>query len=174
MGREVRRVPPGWNHPRDERGNFRALFDGANLTRRTDEWDRDAALWKRGLRLNYGDEDPTPVDPEWIGRPYAEWAGDRPDPDDYTPVWAADVATHLMMYENTSEGTPISPAFATAEELARWLAATAASAFGGMTATYDEWLATIKRGSACSAVYSHETGLVSGVQALAAETPDGQ
>jgi len=49
-----------------------------------------------------------------------------------------------MMYENTSEGTPISPPFETPEELARWLADNNASAFGGMTATYEQWLATCK------------------------------
>jgi len=49
-----------------------------------------------------------------------------------------------MMYETCTEGTPISPAFATPEELARWLADNEASAFGGMTASYEGWLRTIK------------------------------
>lgn len=50
------------------------------------------------------------------------------------------------MYETTTEGTPISPSFATKEELARWLADTGASAFGALTASYEEWLAMIERG----------------------------
>lgn len=43
-----------------------------------------------------------------------------------------------QMWETTSEGSPISPPFATPEELARWLADTGASAFGNQTATFDE------------------------------------
>lgn len=75
-----------------------------------------------------------------------------PDPGDYMPRWTDEEADHLMMYENTSEGTPISPAFKTAEELARWLADNGASAFGPMKATYEQWLATIHQGGAVSAI----------------------
>lgn len=71
---------------------------------------------------------------------YEQWAGQRPHKDDYMPNWLAEQRTHLMMYEDTSEGTPISPAFATPEELARWLADNGASIFGNSTATYERWL----------------------------------
>lgn len=97
MGREVRRVPADWEHPRDERGKFIPTYS----------WDM--------------------------------------------PQWPENEATHYMMYEDTSEGTPISPAFATKEELARWLTDTGASAFGRLTATYEQWLATIEIGFAFSA-----------------------
>lgn len=42
-----------------------------------------------------------------------------------------------MIYETCSEGSPISPAFETPEELARWLTD---NSFGSMTATYEQWL----------------------------------
>ena len=71
-----------------------------------------------------------------------------------------------MMYEDTSEGTPISPIFATPEELARWLTDTKASAFGGQAATYEGWLRVAQGGWAPSAVFTPETGLMSGVDAL--------
>jgi hypothetical protein len=71
-----------------------------------------------------------------------------------------------MMYETTSEGTPISPAFATPEELAHWLDDNDASSFAGMTASYEAWLATIKRGSAPSAIFTPQIGMISGVEAL--------
>jgi hypothetical protein len=71
-----------------------------------------------------------------------------------------------QMWETVSEGSPISPVFATPEELARWLADTGASAFGDMTATYEQWLATCKKGWAPSAVLSADKGLRSGVEAL--------
>ncbi len=58
-----------------------------------------------------------------------------------------------QMWETTSEGSPMSPVFETPEELARWLADTEASAFGDMTASYEEWLGMITgHGSAPSAV----------------------
>jgi len=58
-----------------------------------------------------------------------------------------------QMWETTSEGSPMSPVLDTPEELAHWLADTKASAFGGMTATYEEWLKMIAgSGSAPSAI----------------------
>lgn len=57
-----------------------------------------------------------------------------------------------QMWETTSEGSPISPVFSTPEELAQWLADTDASAFGNETATYDQWLAMIRREWAPSCV----------------------
>ena len=83
------------------------------------------------------------------------------------PDWPESERTHLQMYESTSEGTPISPVMETPEQLARWLADTGASAFAGMTATYEQWLAVARGGFAPSA-YVTASGLQSGV-ALAKE-----
>lgn len=80
--------------------------------------------------------------------------------------WSAEEATHYMMYETTSEGTPISPDFSTPEELARWLADTGASAFADQTASYEGWLRVARGGYACSAVSVGGGSLVSGVDAL--------
>jgi hypothetical protein len=51
-----------------------------------------------------------------------------------------------QMWETTTEGSPISPVFATPEELAKWLADSEASAMGSQGATYEQWLAMIKVG----------------------------
>jgi hypothetical protein len=83
---------------------------------------------------------------------YEQWAGQRPHRDDYMPNGPAEERTHLMMYEDTSEGTPISPAFKTPEELARWLADNGASAFGRDTASYASWLRVARGGFAPSMV----------------------
>ena len=91
-----------------------------------------------------------------------EYFGGYIIPAEYMPIWDKSEATHFMMYEDCTEGTPISPAFETVEELAHWLADNGASAFGHMTATYEQWLATCKRGWACSAVVTAD-GLKSGV-----------
>ena len=82
------------------------------------------------------------------------------------PEWPEAERTHWQMYEDTSEGTPISPVMETPEMLARWLADTGASSMGRNTATYEQWLATIHRGWAPSMIYTAKTGLVSGVEAL--------
>lgn len=71
-----------------------------------------------------------------------------------------------QMWETVSEGSPISPVFATPEKLAQWLADTGASTFGSMTAPYDVWLKMIVgSGWAPSAVALPGVGLVSGVYA---------
>lgn len=48
-----------------------------------------------------------------------------------------------QMWETTSEGSPMSPVFATADELAQWLADSGASLFGSATAPKAQWLAII-------------------------------
>ena len=79
-------------------------------------------------------------------------------------AFAEGTATHFMMYKTCSEGTPISPAFATPEELAHWLADTGASSFGRMTSPYEAWLRVCQGGYAPSAVYDSQHGLRSGVE----------
>lgn len=71
---------------------------------------------------------------------FAEWEGEPPDPAYYRPEWPDEERTHWQMYEDTSEGTPISPVFATPEECARWCADHGVSAFGRSSADYDWWL----------------------------------
>ena len=74
-----------------------------------------------------------------------------------------------QMWETTSDGSPISPVFATPEELATWLADTRASSFGPITNDYDTWLKMIVgSGWAPSAVLSPGTKTMhSGVAAAA-------
>ena len=164
MGREVRRVPADWQHPKNEFGEYVALFDGKDYELLVRKWDEEAAKWREGLRSEYkgGWQPIGDVDSET----YAEWSGERPDAVDYMPQWTDAERTHLMMYEDTSEGTPISPAFATPEELARWLADSKASAFGREGASYKGWLRVARGGWAPSMVFTQQTGMVSGVDAL--------
>ena len=77
-----------------------------------------------------------------------------------------------QMWETVSEGSPISPVCDTPEDLARWLADNNASSFGPMTATYEQWLTMIGQGSTVSAMYSPQTGLVSGVEYVGREASD--
>lgn len=154
MGREVRRVPEGWSHPRANTGHYIPLHDhfGESFSR----WSRDHDLFLQGKN---DDGEPLPPD---VGSE-EDWHGSAPDRRQYMPDWPEAYRTHFQMYETCSEGTPISPVMETPEALARWLADTGASAFADMTASYDQWLATIRAGWAPSAVFTNETGLVSGV-----------
>lgn len=123
MGREVRMVPFGWKHPKDDNGRYIPLSSGY----KNDLEDFRECIEACGL------EDAI------------EYFGGGPRKADYMLVDVPkDECIMLMMYENTSEGTPISPAFATPEDLARWLTDSKASAFGDMTATHEQWLAICK------------------------------
>ncbi len=173
MGREVRRVPADWQHPRYPedhyerhlRGRYVPLHDGGYAAHAA-EWDEEWAAWQQGLRRSYKDgETWAAKGPEHVGR-YTEYAGSRPSPDNYMPDWPEAERTHLMMYEDTSEGTPISPAFETPEELARWLSDNGASAFGDSTASYEAWLNIARGGWAPSMVISGGR-VQSGVEAMA-------
>lgn len=163
MSREVRMVPADWQHPRDgfyPNGSIRyvALYDGADIESEMADWDERAAAWDRGDFPEYASEASRKLS-------YEEWDSRRPDPKDYMPNWTAAERTHYMMYETTSEGTTISPAFDSPEGLARWLADTGASAFGGSTASYEAWLRVARGGLAPSAIVD-SNGLRSGVEAL--------
>ena len=46
---------------------------------------------------------------------------DEPDPADYRPDWDESTATAYQVYETVTEGTPVSPVFATTSELRAWL-----------------------------------------------------
>ena len=131
MGREVRMVPAGWEHPVDSRGNYEPLYDGYEEA--VEAFVKD--IEKMGLLKALEENDGGPRYSD-----YMHPEGER---------------THYMMYEDTSEGTPISPAFATPEELARWLADNNASAFGNRTATYEQWLHTIKSSYSLGLVISN-------------------
>ena len=149
MSREVRRVPMDYQHPRClvpdyQHGGLRVafvpLFPGERYEESLTEFRADPA----------------------------DWDFEPPRFEDYMPVFAGDDLGYCM-YETVSEGTPISPVFATPEELARWLADTGASAFGGATATYEQWLHTCRGGYAPSMVFTVQDGLRTGVEALADE-----
>ncbi len=165
MGREVRRVPANWQHPRKhgrENGPHIPLHEGPVEPKQA-AWDHERMMWNDGFRKDFITGEYVAKDESHRG-PFEEWDGERPRAEDYMPSWKPEECTHLMMYEDTSEGTPISPAFATPEELARWLADNGASSFGSMTATYEQWLATCRRGYSVGAVYTPQTGLISGVE----------
>ena len=145
MGRELRMVTPAWEHPKDTSGRYVALLNGDHYLPEKEEFEK--AVLERGYQGA------------------VDWCGQDPNINDYMLVGVPiEMRTKYMMYECTSEGTPISPAFDTPEELARWLADTKASAFAGDPASYEAWLNTIRVGSAPSAYFQEGKEMVSGVE----------
>jgi|SRR3989304_2374966 len=162
MSREVRRVPPTWQHPRGPNDEYVPLLD--KLVEHTAQWDAEAALYERH-------EYPGATAANYAMSTFVQYYGPRPDPADYMPVWSAEERTHYQMYETCSEGTPISPVMATPEELAEWLYANKASAFGSLTATYDQWLATIRAGSTPGSMVVVDDVPMSSVEYLGKKVP---
>jgi hypothetical protein len=119
MGRQIRRVPPNWNHPvtKDDYGRMRLqpMFD--------ERFEEAEAEWLANFdRIRRGDM--TDFERECYPRGLCEWANDEgraPDPNYYRP-WKDEDATWFQLWETVSEGTPVSPPFETKEELAYYLA----------------------------------------------------
>ena len=163
MGREVRRVPANWQHPKKREYNYlKMCYEEIYQPKHNRpfgpamrEWYAAWEAWERGDR---------PEGSDGIVN-YWDWDGGPPDPAYYLPDWTEEQRTHLMMYEDTSEGTPISPAFATPEELAQWLVDNKTSAFADSTASYDGWLRVALGGYAPSMVIT-DGAMQSGVDAL--------
>lgn len=121
MSREVRRVPADWQHPvqyarplglncqPQRRGHLRfvGLFDRGYLEA-LDEWENDDTQ-------HFPDRSQAP----------------KPDPAHYRPDWDDEARTHIQLYANIDDtpelygingmGTPVSPVFATEDELERFL-----------------------------------------------------
>ena len=158
MGREVRRVPKGWQHSRRKDGRFQPLFD--------EDFETAVSRWKAGL-VSWELRDAAYFDFDATNRfdefgEYWEYVGEPPQRDPYRPKWTDAERTHYQMYENVSEGTPISPVMESPESLARWLADHRADAGAGGTATYDQWL-DVCRGRPAPTLSMYSGEITSGV-----------
>jgi hypothetical protein len=113
MGREVRKVPPNWEHPKDERGHEQPMFD-QTFAEAAQEWKDAFAAWERGERPSYCSQESRNLE-HW------EYHGGPPDRAYYRP-WSDEEATWFQLWQTVSEGSPVSPPFETKEELASYLA----------------------------------------------------
>lgn len=114
MGREIRRVPSDWNHPKytvddtcspKRLGQFKPIYD-EDYDTACIEWYQKAAKYI----------------PEEGGCKYYHDYDGTPDKDDYRDKsWSEEEATHYQVYETVSEGTPVTPHFATKNELIEYL-----------------------------------------------------
>lgn len=166
MSRELRKVPANWEHPRDDQGEFIPLL-GGSFKKEAAEWDEAAKQWAGGFCRNFKDEW-RPKKADETGT-YEEWEGPRHEEHEYMPDWPEAERTHYQMYETTTDGIPISPVMETPEALAHWLADNGASASADQTASYDHWLAMIKKGRSPTFVTEPGKSLVSGVEFVSKE-----
>ncbi len=128
MSREVRKVRPDWLHPKytaDNAPHSRAI---GWFIPKIDESYKDAASSWLAVANDQG-----------LDVAMAEF-GHPPEIEAYMPEWTEAERTHFMMYETTSEGTPISPVMESPEALAKWLADNDANSGAGRTANYEQWL----------------------------------
>jgi len=123
MGREIRKVTPNWEHPKRTKYNpfkgrdeesYQQLFDRAYAPAMA-EWIENHLKWERGEHEDQKDGDMAEY------RHYAQWNGGPPDVEYYRPDWKPEEATWWQVYETVSEGTPVTPPFATREELVEYL-----------------------------------------------------
>lgn len=160
MGREIRLVKQGWEHPRYADGGYKPLLE-MSFKECLDEWEEGKSYFDKGLYLSY-DKSTTKLSKEEIEEGFES----RPSESDFMPQWKDKEKTHMMMYEDCTEGTPISPVFKIGqnEELAQWLADNKASTFGYNTATKEQWLNMINAGGwAVSGIISNGK-MMSGVE----------
>lgn len=122
MGREIRMVPPNWEHPR--------------FTKDDAPWNRHVGAYKPLYRPGFDEEfanwladfdrvrrgDLNEFERKWYARGLADWLAEEraPDPGMYAN-YTAEEATWFQVYETVSEGTPVSPPFATKAELIDYL-----------------------------------------------------
>ena len=123
MGREIRRVPPNWEHPKKkaynlfkqrEEESYQPLYDRPYIEAIT-KWINEHELWVKGKHPDQ--KDGSGKDYEY----YAQWGGNPPDIEYYRPNWKPEEMTWYQIYETVSEGTPVSPPFATKAELVEYL-----------------------------------------------------
>lgn len=130
MGREIRRVPVDWQHPTEmdqykkyggqypqHPDSHHPLFD-RSYAEASAKWKRELAAWEAG-------EDNDRADAEARAGhsiEYWDYNGMPPDESYYRDrTWTVEEATAYQIYENVTEGTPVSPVCATRVELHDWL-----------------------------------------------------
>lgn len=129
MGREIRKVPADWSHPKGPVGDYyQPLYDGARYQKDAKEFMELAN--SQGLQAAL------------------DTLGTAPNRKEYMPDWPESECTHYMLYETCSPGTPVSPAFPNPENLAWWADLNKVSLYSRTDDLYRRWLEVIKNNEA--------------------------
>ena len=143
MGRELRKVPADWEHPRRENGTYQPMYE-TYYGDAFNDWMKEHIQWQEGTH------------PELIRNPclkkkypfYTMYYGNPPRVEYYQTIkYTDDELTHIQLYETTSEGTPISPVFhkSNLDELCEW-AENNATTFADFKATKEQWKKMLSSG----------------------------
>ncbi len=125
MGYKLVLVPPNWDHPQSLKFSrtygYQPMYD-RHFDDAASEWKAEYAKWCAGERpSHFNDED---YKKDHMGQPeveFWEWYGAPPERENHRP-WKDEEATWYQVWENVSEGTPVTPPFATKKELIDYLA----------------------------------------------------
>lgn len=124
MGREIRRVPPNWEHPRYTKDNARNQRDiGEYMSMYDKTYEEARREWLDGFELWQAGKHP-----EQIKYPEASWVkgcdwweySSPPDREMYRPAFSEE-PTWFQVYQTVSEGSPVTPPFPTREALVEYL-----------------------------------------------------
>lgn len=146
MGRKLRRVPMGFDWPLDKVWWGFTLASvpcgackGGHVTYQTKYASKSVEGWECPFCWGEGEANPGDIEP--------------PEGDGW------------QLWEEVSEGSPITPVFATAEELANWLVTPGNDKSITCGTTREQWLQMFHGpGWAPSMVYTPQTGVVPGTQ----------
>jgi hypothetical protein len=117
MGREIRRVPPHWEHPKEEKYNYqKGITEERYKPMYERNFEKEAQEYIDNFKKFYEEG----MDKEKECH-FWEYEGSPPDRDYYIN-YTEEEATWYQLYETVSEGTPVSPPFETQQELADYLA----------------------------------------------------
>lgn len=143
MGRELRKVPANWEHPKKDDGSYHPMFDRYYLDE-LNEWLDGHNLWLSGKHPDLI-EDPSLKEKYPF---YAMWHGDPPDVAYYqAKKYKPEELTHIQLYETTTEGTPKTPVFRSDEfEKLCEYAAEHCTTFATHKTTKDEWMKMLSNG----------------------------
>lgn len=115
MGREIRKVPTGWHHPRNEQGHFQPLYN-ESFKEAAQEWTDNFINWQNGTHKHIVEDPALKVKYPF----YWQWSDGPPDEEYYRPEFDSE-PTCFQIYETVSEGTPTSPVFNTKQDMITWL-----------------------------------------------------
>lgn len=119
MGREIRRVPKNWEHPKESNGNYESLVDDYIGSLKYYKKEVEEFIEQMTEVIESGDVkiyDTLFKTPQEAFDYLTEDEITPPDIHDYMPE-----GSWYQLFENVSEGTPLSPPFETKEELIKWL-----------------------------------------------------
>jgi hypothetical protein len=131
MSKEIRRVPPNWEHPkksvwiaREQRSKDRYIPLYDNCVQ--EEFDQGLEEYKEWCESGMAKamlEDPEFEYPNQPFRSFCYHMRSALDPGKYRPSWDEETATWYQVYESVSEGTLVTPPFKTQDGLINYLVA---------------------------------------------------